>query len=73
VNFAGILEIKLLDDFVPTPANAFEIITGASLGGTFDYVFVSSPSGTTGTFGLNVTATGLQLSNFQPGRPGDFP
>jgi hypothetical protein len=68
----GILEINLIDGFMPEPTDTFEIVTGASFAGAFNEVVVTSNSGGTGTFDVAFTESGIALSNFQRGAPGDF-
>jgi T5SS/PEP-CTERM-associated repeat protein len=66
----GTLEVNLLNGYTPAPTDTFNFLTASSFTGSFSNVVVNSASGQGGNFDIDVTPSGLRLSNFDPG-PGD--
>jgi T5SS/PEP-CTERM-associated repeat protein len=62
----GTLEINLLDGYTPAPSHTFNFLTASSFTGNFSNVVVNTASGQGGSFDIDVTPTGLRLSNFDP-------
>jgi hypothetical protein len=61
----GLLNVSLLDGFLPSATDSFSIVTANSLSGTFDNVSGNKISLTGGTFDVAYSPTGVTLSNFQ--------
>jgi len=61
----GLLNISLLDGFLPSATDSFAILTAGSLSGTFDNVSGNKINFTGGTFDVAYSPSGVTLSNFQ--------
>jgi hypothetical protein len=61
----GLLNVSLLDGFLPSATDSFSIVTANSLSGTFDNVSGNKIGFTGGTFDVAYSPTGVTLSNFQ--------
>lgn len=64
MNFAGTLDIELINGFVPSPDDQFSILTAASLNGRFDQVITHG-----GDFNVTYSNGQLILSGFQVPEP----
>ncbi|HEX8523812.1 MAG TPA: hypothetical protein VF669_16265 [Tepidisphaeraceae bacterium] len=58
-SLAGTLNISLLDDFVPTPGDQFNIIASTGLAGRFDTINIAG-----GSFDVLYSPSGVTLANF---------
>jgi hypothetical protein len=64
-NLDGLLNVSLLDGFVPSASDSFAILTAGSLSGAFDNVAGGHLDITGGTFDVAYSPGGVTLSNFQ--------
>ena len=62
----GVLDVSLLDAYVPSASDSFTILIAASVSGTFDNVTGGAISFGGGSFDVAYSPTSVTLSNFTP-------
>jgi len=69
----GLLNVALLDGFVPSASDSFRILSASSVSGTFDNVVGGKIAFSDGQFNVAYSPSGVTLSNFAPvPEPGAF-
>jgi hypothetical protein len=71
----GDLRVRLLNGFLPRKEDAFDIITGQTVGGSFANLSAGNRiqiAGTSASFLVTVSATHVTLSDFLTNLPGDY-
>ena len=69
----GLLNVALLDGFVPSASDSFRILSASSVSGTFDNVVGGTIAFSDGQFNVAYSPSGVTLSNFAPvPEPGAF-